>query len=64
MARIPAEVTAVRGCDCGGLSFHTTTCSLGRLPYEVALAAVDEAIARTDDWCRALPLARRSAQGD
>jgi hypothetical protein len=40
---VPAEVTRVEGCDCGGLEWHRTDCALFSLPYADQVAAVDAA---------------------
>ena len=40
---VPAEVSRVEGCDCGGTVLHLTTCALWDLPPEQAQAAVDDA---------------------
>jgi hypothetical protein len=40
---VPAAVTSVQGCDCGGFMFHRTDCSLFSLPTEQARAAVEKA---------------------
>lgn len=40
---VPAEVTRVEGCDCGGMEFHRVDCSLYSLPYDGQMAAVDAA---------------------
>ncbi len=43
---VPAEVTRVEGCDCGGLEWHGAGCSLWSLPCEDQMAAIDAAEAR------------------
>ena len=52
---VPPEVTAVAGCDCGGMEHHRVQtiydppgsgCSIWQLPPEDAQAAVDDAHAR------------------
>lgn len=40
---VPPEVTAVAGCDCGGLDWHRTDCTIRTLPFEIAQAAIDAA---------------------
>lgn len=39
----PAEVTAVEGCDCGGMEWHDQRCSIWSVPYEDQMAALDAA---------------------
>lgn len=51
---VPAEVTAVIGCSCGGLNWHRDDCTLWGLPYEAKLAAVVAAEARLQEWTAAL----------
>jgi hypothetical protein len=43
---VPAEVTRVEGCDCGGLEWHAEGCSIWSMPYGEARAAVDVTQAR------------------
>jgi hypothetical protein len=67
---VPAEVTAVAGCTCGGLEWHRAQtiydppgsgCALWSLPHEQAQAAVDEALAREREWGAALNARLRQA---
>lgn len=44
---VPPEVTAVAGCNCGGLDWHRTDCTIRSLPSEVAMAAIDAARTRS-----------------
>jgi hypothetical protein len=60
-APVPAEVTRVEGCDCGGLEWHRTGCALYSLPYEDAVAAVDDALAREAAFGAALNARLRQA---
>lgn len=48
--RVPANVTAVAGCDCGGTNLHVVTCSIFELPPEQAMAAIDAANNRIQEW--------------
>ena len=52
---VPAEVTAVAGCNCGGLEYHRVQsiydppgsgCSIWSLPHDEAQAAIDAALGR------------------
>jgi hypothetical protein len=43
MTPVPREVTAVAGCDCGGLQWHGTGCSIWKLSEPAARAALDAA---------------------
>src|SRR5260370_11035373 len=45
-APVPAEVTRVEGCDCGGMEWHREDCSIWSMPYDDVRAAVDVAQAR------------------
>jgi|HubBroStandDraft_6_1064221.scaffolds.fasta_scaffold18566_4 hypothetical protein len=58
---VPAEVTSVQGCDCGGLTFHRTDCSLFSLPPDQARAAVHAAEDREAAWGSALNERLRAA---
>lgn len=46
---IPAEVTRVQGCDCGGLNMHRTDCAVWRLDHEQVVANTEAARARLAD---------------
>ena len=50
----PAELTRVDGCDCGGLTWHRSDCTLWDVPVPVRLAAVDAALAREREFTDAL----------
>jgi hypothetical protein len=43
---VPPEVTAVAGCNCGGLEWHREDCTIWSVPADAAMAAVDAALAR------------------
>jgi hypothetical protein len=58
---VPAEVTAVAGCDCGGLTWHADSCSLWDVPTDVAIAAVDAAEDRLRQHTADLNTALRAA---
>lgn len=60
---VPAEVTRVEGCTCGGLEYHRAQtiydspgsgCALWALPQDEIRAAVDDALARLDAHTAAL----------
>lgn len=51
---VPRDVTAVHGCNCGGLTSHSTACTIFELPPEQAKAAMDDAEARLHRWTDAL----------
>ena len=63
---VPREVTAVTGCDCGGLEWHRAAgwgqpgCSIWNLPPGEAAAATDDALARLRDHTAALNAALRA----
>ena len=66
---VPAGVSRVDGCDCGGTTVHVTTCTLWDLPPEQAQAAVEDAERRlrehTDELNRRLHAALgTSVKGD
>ena len=43
---VPPEVTAVTGCDCGGLEWHREDCTIWAVPSADMRAAVDAALGR------------------
>ena len=43
---VPPEVTAVTGCDCGGLDWHREGCTIFSVQAADAMAAIDAAHAR------------------
>jgi hypothetical protein len=43
---VPAEVTRVEGCDCGGMEWHDQRCSIWSVAYEDQMVALDAARAR------------------
>ena len=43
---VPAEVSRVEGCDCGGQQWHRQDCTIFSLPYETAQGAVDASLER------------------
>lgn len=45
-APIPAGVSQVEGCNCGGVTRHRTDCSLWEMGDEQAAAAISDAEAR------------------
>jgi hypothetical protein len=47
---IPENVTNVAGCDCGGTNIHVTTCSIFGLPPDEAMAAIQAANDRIQEW--------------
>jgi hypothetical protein len=57
---VPAGVTQVDGCDCGGLDYHRAAdwnhpgCAIWRLPSEQAQANVDDARERLREHTAAL----------
>ena len=51
---IPREITALPECSCGGVEWHTMTCSIRSLSAEQARAAVDAAIEREQAYVAAL----------
>ena len=64
------EVSAVAGCDCGGLDWHRAEafgqpgCSIWALPPEEQRAAIDAAHARLDAFTESLNAGLRAALGD
>lgn len=67
---VPAEVTAVTGCTCGGLQWHRAQtiydppgsgCAIWEQPHEQAQAAVDAALDREREWGAALNAKLRAA---
>lgn len=40
---VPEHVTRVEGCDCGGLQWHATTCTLWKVDHDQRMAAVGDA---------------------
>ena len=57
---VPAEVTRVTGCDCGGLEWHRAAdwrqagCPIWNLPPGEAAAATDDALGRLSDYTAGL----------
>lgn len=51
---VPAEVTRVDGCSCGGLTMHEERCTIFSLPYADGLAAIDAAQARLREYTASL----------
>ena len=60
---VPGGVTAVAGCDCGGLQFHTDWCTLWDVPADVAIAAIDAAEGRLRQYTADLNTALRGRSG-
>lgn len=60
---IPPEVTAVAGCNCGGMEWHREDCSIWQVPYEDARVALDDARAREQAFGDALNARLREALG-
>ena len=67
---VPAEVTRVEGCTCGGLEWHRaqtgydppgTGCAIWSLLHEQVQQAVDDALAREREFGVALNAALRAA---
>ena len=52
--RFPAEVTAVEGCGCGGVTMHRTACTIWVLPAEQREMAIDDTQARMGRYLAAL----------
>jgi hypothetical protein len=64
---VPASVTTVAGCTCGGsMEWHTQDCGIWSLPRAEAMAAIDDARQRlrdgVDDLNRQLQAALRTAK--
>lgn len=47
---IPSEVTAVAGCDCGGLQWHRQDCTIWQAAPEQALGSIMDAQGRLSEW--------------
>jgi hypothetical protein len=69
MIPVPREVTAVAGCDCGGMQWHRAAsnwsgpgCSIWGLPPGEAAVAVDDAEARLAAYTAALNSALHGRQ--
>lgn len=66
---VPREVTAVEGCDCGGLTWHRAEswgkpgCAIWSLPHGQQMAAIDAAEARLKAHTDALNERLRAALG-
>lgn len=58
---VPAEVTAVAGCNCGGTTMHHTDCTIWSMPHEEAMAAVEAAEGRIREFTAALNAKLRAA---
>ena len=67
---VPAEVTRVEGCTCGGMEWHRVQsvydepgsgCALWLLPYEDQMAAADAASARLASFTAGLNARLRQA---
>jgi hypothetical protein len=71
---VPREVSAVAGCDCGGVEWHRAPdglnpgCSIWRVDHSVAVAAINDAHARerafTDSLNARLRAALTALDGD
>lgn len=61
--RIPASVTAVHGCDCGGVTMHRTDCTIFAVPTADRAALVTDAEGRIQDWVDRLNATRGGAGG-
>jgi hypothetical protein len=48
--QVPAEVTAVAGCDCGGLTWHRQDCTIWQAAPEQAQASITDAQDRLSGW--------------
>lgn len=65
---VPAELTRVDGCNCGGLSFHRMPhmghpgCSLLARSRDAQLAAIDAALERVSGFTKALNEELREAE--
>lgn len=55
----PRHVTQVTGCDCGGLLWHSTRCSLWSVPPGTALRAIESAGERIRAYTAGLNAALR-----
>lgn len=52
---VPASVTAVAGCSCGGsIEWHEQGCGIWKLPPTEGLAAIDDARQRVSEHCEAI----------
>lgn len=60
---VPASVTAVAGCTCGGLDLHEQRCGIWSVPHAEALAAIDDARSRIREHTDALNRQLHAALG-
>lgn len=60
---VPPEVTAVAGCDCGGLDWHRDICTIWGVPHANAIAAVANAKDRKRAFTDALNVRLHEALG-
>lgn len=60
---VPREVTRVAGCDCGGMEWHRTDCSIWDEDAARSEAALEVTRARLEDYTAALNAALHARLG-
>jgi len=60
---VPAAITEVAGCSCGGLDWHKQDCTIWSTPADDAIAAVEAARRRVREYGDELNRQLRAALG-